>query len=465
MKTVVLPLAVSDATPVQMSAETYYRIPVAPIYKSYPVYAPGREPSGYFAALQRRAPEIAFDAAVLATDADWVRAGELVFDAPIGFGSLAGPRPVGYERDPRWLQHVRPPIAVDGTIPFYRYVIREQGKVEIGVLSCGMCHTRVMPDGTVIKGAQGNFPAERALADDAGTVDLESIRRRERRQFAAPWLAPDAYPDLDQRSLKDIVSLHEVIPPGVVARHGTSPLVPVKVPDLIGIRDRHYLDATGLMQHRNIGDLMRYAAMNQTTDLLARYGAFIPAGPEARDPVQYFRSRGRGRYSDEQLYALARYIYSLTPPTNPNRSTALTARGQQVFEREECGRCHTPPLYTNNKLTIAKGFVPRPELFRKYDVMQRSVGTDSDLALKTRRGTGFYKVPSLKGVWYRGPFGHSGWAATLEDWFDLRRTLPGYVPTAFTPDGVAPHPVIGHRFGLDLSADDKQSLMAFLRTL
>jgi len=50
--------------------------------------------------------------------------------------------------------------------PFYRYVVREQGKVEIGVLSCGMCHTRVMPDGTVIKGAQGNIPLGRATADD-----------------------------------------------------------------------------------------------------------------------------------------------------------------------------------------------------------------------------------------------------------------------------------------------------------
>ncbi len=38
--------------------------------------------------------------------------------------------------------------------------------------------------------------------------------------------------------------------------------------------------------------------------------------------------------------------------------------------------------------------------------MDASVGTDPFLALKTRRGTGYYKVPSLKGVWYRGPFEH-----------------------------------------------------------
>ena len=50
----------------------------------------------------------------------------------------------------------------DGTLPYFRYVVREKGKVELGTISCAMCHTRVMPDGTVIKGAQGNFPFEQA---------------------------------------------------------------------------------------------------------------------------------------------------------------------------------------------------------------------------------------------------------------------------------------------------------------
>ena len=30
--------------------------------------------------------------------------------------------------------------------------------------SCAMCHTRVMPNGTTLKGAQGNMPIDRALA-------------------------------------------------------------------------------------------------------------------------------------------------------------------------------------------------------------------------------------------------------------------------------------------------------------
>jgi hypothetical protein len=39
------------------------------------------------------------------------------------------------------------------------------------------------------------------------------------------------------------------------------------------------------------------------------------------------------------------------------------------------------------------------------------------------------------------------------------------VPTAFAPDGVKAHAVTGHRFGRDLSADNKHALIAFLRTL
>jgi hypothetical protein len=59
-----------------------------------------------------------------------------------------------------------------------------------------------------------------------------------------------------------------------------------------------------------------------------------------------------------------------------------------------------------------------------------SVGRDSDLTLKTRRGAGYYKVPSLKSVWYRGMFGHSGWCSTLlADWFDPRRVREDYIPT------------------------------------
>src|SRR5262249_53513334 len=146
---------------------------------------------------------------------------------------------------------------------------------------------------------------------------------------------------------------------GVMARHRTSIFSPVQVPDLIGVKERKYLDRTGLQQQRSIADFMRYAAMNrgsfQGTDALASHNGFIPADPpnfkKLPDPST------RMRYSDAQLCALALYVYSLLPPANPNKFDAAAEQGQKIFEREGCVVCHTPPLYTNNKLTPAEGFI------------------------------------------------------------------------------------------------------------
>ena len=118
-----------------------------------------------------------------------------------------------------------------------------------------------------------------------------------------------------------------------------------------------------------------------------------------------------------------------------------------------------------SKLTLATGFAPPAGAEEKYDILPLSVGTDANLALKTRRGTGYYKVPSLRGVWYRGMFGHSDWCASLEDWFDPRRLRDDYVPTGFKPYGMKTYAVKGHPFGLDLSTEDRRALIAFLKTL
>lgn len=112
---------------------------------------------------------------------------------------------------------------------------------------------------------------------------------------------------------------------------------------------------------------MRYAALNQGADFLSQYGSFRPSGklPEALTV---------SRYSDEQLYALALFLYSLKPPQNPNKFDAL-AQGQKIFEREGCAGCHTPPLYTNNMLTLVDGFKVPDEHRNLYDILPMSIGS------------------------------------------------------------------------------------------
>jgi cytochrome c peroxidase len=159
------------------------------------------------------------------------------------------------------------------------------------------------------------------------------------------------------------------------------------------------------------------------------------------------------RFSDEQLYALGLYIYSLKPPPNPNPFNEEATRGQQIYQQQGCVNCHTPPLYTNNKLTPVMDFKVPADLQRSGDVLNVSVRTDPTLAMQTRRGTGFYKVPSLRGVWYRNAFGHSGQAETLEEWFNPERLRDDYVPKGFH---IGPGPIKGHEFGLRLTPEEKR---------
>jgi hypothetical protein len=468
-----IPLANPVGSPKHVPAAYYYRIPVRPIYKQYPVYAPGREPAGYQEWLREQEPVTLWDDAGhkprLETEADWIKAGGVVFSAPIltddSDNGVIAPADV---HSKTWIEKGGVPLSKDGVVPFVHYVIREKGKIELGSFSCAMCHTRVMPGGAIIKGAQGNFPFLRATQYSPRPQPPGMLQHAfHRALYAAPWMNPDPVIRENDLPPDQTLPLLATFPPGVMARHRTSTFDPVQVPDLIGVKDRHYLDRTGLQPHNSAVDLMRYAALNQGADALASFDGFIPADipefkklPDPADPV-----RVGGRYSDEQLYALALYVYSLKPPPNPNKFDSVAARGKRVFESQGCGACHTAPLYTNNKLTPTEGFAVPPVHLAKYDILPASVGTDSGLTLKTRRGTGYYKVPSLKGLWYRSMFGHSGWCATLEDWFDPRRVNLDYVPTGFKPYGEKTYAVKGHRFGLDLSNEDRKALIAFLKTL
>jgi hypothetical protein len=462
-----LPLARPAYSLRMISAETYYRIPVRPVYKSYPVYALDREPAGYLDRLRGMEPEVAFDAAKLKSEQDWQRAGELVFDAPVAIEEIIDTAAV---RDPEFLRHTGVPVAPDGTIPALRYVVRKKGTVELGSFSCGMCHTRVQPDGTIIKAAQGNFPGDRAVAfvfrrmaakDPPGA--LKTARQAARSLVERPWEKPDRlHARWFDAPLEEHLAMYESVPPGVFTRHRSTIFAPPQLPDLIGVRDRRYLDKSGLQQHRGIGDLMRYAALNQGADDLGSYNGFIPAADDFRTPVDPLTQQ---RYSDEQLYALALYLYSVEPPPNPNRPDALSRRGAKVFEMQGCGTCHTPPLYTNNKLVPAPGFEIPKDHRARYDILDIPIGTDPVLTMETRRGTGYYKVPSLKGVWYRGPFEHNGSVATLEDWFDPARLRDDYAPTGWKGFGVTTRAVKGHEFGLNLPPNDKKALIAFLKTL
>ncbi|HLJ46370.1 MAG TPA: hypothetical protein VKU01_10200 [Bryobacteraceae bacterium] len=441
-----LPLSHPEFSPKHVTAEFYYKIPVRPIWKSYPVYHPDRMPAGYMEWLTRQEPQQVWAEQTPRTDKEWIEAGELVFDAPIAIGPGASVlrRPAGtnlYLLDKSWYERVKPPLTREGIVPFYRYVIRKKGAVEVGILACGMCHTRVMPDGSAMKGAQGNFPFDQAMADDLRAGPSRPQLNLLRGLYFAPWLSEERI-----AIISNPASLEGRVP-GSITRHRSHPMYPIGIPDLIGVQERRYLDRTGLQQNRGIADIMRYAALNQGGDDRSSFGGFVPLSASNGDqPVTPDQG---SRYSDEQLYALAKFLLALQPPSNPNRFDEMAGRGRVVFRSAGCEGCHPPPLYSNNKLTPAIGFRPPADHRTRYDILDIVVGTDPGLTMETRRGTGYYKVPSLRGVWNRGALSHTGQVKSLEEWLD--------------PARLKTHQ--GHEFGLNLNAENKRALIAFLRTL
>lgn len=461
-----LPLHGLGRPPALISEREYYALPEVNL-KTYPVYTPDKEPQGYLDWLKAQEPRPLADVSKLKSDADWIAAGREVF-----YGREL-PRFTGSEhslemiRNPRVLAAYRLQTTKDGILPGLRYVVREKGKIELGTDTCAMCHVQVTPSGELIEGApNSSTPFGPLMADltrryaQISAAMLDQRRRAHMREdYRVPYLEND--PNLAAADLpaEEIARLYEQQPLGVHPRTNTSLLYPVKIANLIGIKDLKYFDRTGTSRQRDIRDLMRYCALvGDVTDALTSYGD----GPNARLKLDHMGlGQGIRRTPDALLYALARFIYSLEPPRNPN---SPDARGQQVFTSAGCVNCHTPPLYTSNKLTLAQGFHPPDELLKQFDVLPLSAGTDPNLALKTRKGTGFYRVPSLRMAWLYRAFLHDGSIGTLEEMFNPDRLKPEFRSSNWNPNTPA-HAVQGHPFGLDLSAPDRAALVGYLKSL
>lgn len=465
LKTWPLPIAGVKSTPTFYTEAEYYAAPVDEV-RTYPVYVKGREPKGYRDWMRRQGPRPLIEPAKLTTEADWLAAGREVFDGlHLADFRTADPRAFAWADDPALAVNQHVTVAADGTIPGARWLIDHDGTLKLTLTECAACHTRVLQNGTAVRGAQSNLvlgALPQICFDESDAVD-----RRENRiirppndvayaSYGAPWVTDDVNARLKTMTAAEVGHVDGQPFPGTFVRFDASPWFTTRISDLIGIKDRRYLDATATHRNRGPEDIARYGILVT----VAENGA---VGPYVFRPGRTIRWRN----SDEALLALGKYIYSLKPPTNPNRPSAETARGEQIFARSGCASCHTPPLYTNNKLVAVDGFerfdhpnAPPPE-----DVVNVPLGLDPGLSLRTRKGTGFYKVPSLRGVWYRGPFEHSGSIATLEEWFDAARLRSDYAPKGWNPPDVTTRAIPGHPFGLTLNAADKRALIAFLRTL
>ena len=183
---------------------------------------------------------------------------------------------------------------------------------------------------------------------------------------------------------------------------------PYAFPDFGGIADKPYLHHTANWHNRGVATL---AIRIETV--------FMGRGID-----------GRTRPPRVLMWALAMYLRSLPPPPPVAEPSESSRRGEQVFIREGCDTCHAPPMYTSDVR------VPLDEL-----------GTDDAAGTSPIRGTGHWRVPSLRGVGGNAPYLHHGALSTLEQLFDPGRTEPG------------------HSYGLELEEAERADLIAFLRTI
>jgi hypothetical protein len=454
------PIAGLGVRPSHYSEREYYAAPEAEWVRTYPVYFPGREPEGYWEMLAAKKPE-PLVAPGARTEAEWIDIGRRVFDEmDVPFFRSTDPQMIAIARSADALGRRRVRAQKDGRLFGVRWIPTSKG-LALSVSDCSFCHTRAMPDGSLLNGAPFNQPFDGLLGGlvARGSASLfpgDSPSTASWREYTTPWIPNDIHDGMKSMTGAEMGALVGSAPPGTFPRFNGSPYYMTKVPDLIGIKDRTYIDHTGTHRLRGPSDVMRYAALVSCCDI-ADFGSHRIL-TDAQRKIVY-------RMPDDQLFALAEYLFSLEPPPNPHAGDPRAAAGREVFRREGCASCHTPPLYTNNKLTLARGFTPPSDHPNRADIMPVSVGTDPNLALKTRKGTGFYKVPSLKGVWYRGLFNHDGSVATLEEWFDPARLRQDFLPSGFVGYKVITRAVPGHEYGLRLTAEDKAALIAFLKTL
>jgi len=462
------PVATLNLRPAHYSSAEYYSVPGDNL-RTYPVYHPDSEPPGYWEELQKKKPEPLVDVSRIRSTEEWAAAGERAFREVDNFWSRTNdPALITQARDPRSFEGVFK--LPDGSAFGPRWVVTAEG-VRLSSPACSACHFTVRADGTVAFATpRGPRPPGSPLLipRGIGVVAAGAPSAMQRfyvgdpiltaawRTWTVPWALDERIESLRNAPAPDLAGL-AAGDPGVFNRPHGSPYYATKIPDLQILRYSRYLDATGTHRLRGPEDAARYAAFITGADPM-------DFGPHRI--LTDAQRRVRFRYADEVLYAIGMYLMSLEPPKNPNPAAAeLLARGEQIFRREGCVNCHVPPNYTSGRLTVALGWEPPANHPNRDDIAPVSIGTDPGLALKTRKGTGFYKIPSLRGVWYRPRLLHDASLTSLEEMFDSARTSSEYEPKGWNPPGVTRRAVPGHIFGLSLNAEDRSALLAFVRSL
>ncbi len=280
----------------------------------------------------------------------------------------------------------------DGAAPGLVVFANIDGSTRVGI-TCAICHTAVR-DGVLVAGAarrRFDYGRLRLSYFEATSSSVEPILAKR----MATWGPGRA--DVTEDNDED----------------------PVAIPDLWGLRDEAVLTQAGTIRHAS------------------------PLALAIRQDTQLTQSNHqRVRPPRELAYALAMYLYTLTPPPATTRAGFATlVHGAGLFA-SACRSCHDSPAYSGRPIPAAR------------------VGTDPSLARGQARGTGNYRVAPLLDVANAAPYLHHGPVSSLEELLSPARLAPDYRAGRLGP-GTIP----GHPFGTELATADRAALIAFLQIL
>lgn len=178
---------------------------------------------------------------------------------------------------------------------------------------------------------------------------------------------------------------------------------PAAIPDLRPVRYQEHLQRAATVKN----DLIALAIRTETLIITS-------LGESVRPPRKL-------------AFALALFLWRL-PNASRRAPDESSAAGARSFE-QRCASCHRPPSYSGPPVAL--------EL----------VGTDPLVGASSERGTGGYRVPSLRGVGDRSPLLASGSVRDITELLDPERSAAG------------------HPFGLDLASAERTDLLHYLQTL
>jgi hypothetical protein len=310
------PVAGLNVRPTHMSTKDYYPLPVENL-RTYPVYFPDREPKGYWEMLQHIGPKPLIETEELKSEADWIAAGKRVFEEADQLHlRTVDTKLIAAARAPETFAKFQP--LPDWTERSLRWVPTKDG-VALSVRNCADCHFSYAPDGAPIPA--GPFRATGSLTNLSSAIQAakgvlrgmpfsmgsEALGTFLYQAYGVPWRRDDIHERLKSISRAEYGELRSGHNRGgAIPRWNGSLYFPTKIPDLIGIKDRKYIDHTATHLHRGIGDFMRYAA-------LVSFAEAVDFGPYHM--VSKDSGRSSSRLPDEALYALGLYIYLLSPAT------------------------------------------------------------------------------------------------------------------------------------------------------